>query len=354
MQQQYDPRVELRNRYQNCSNRISALDSRAEKMLTSFTALNSVYASASSGLASVRGKGYIYKAALEGQVEVLKRDIDNFTATSFTQAQNLRNSIRMDTQRLLGMGTGINATINFGDINLARTQLQQFESEIAGAEGRYGSALSSMESSINNITAQASQLQEVVNDIDTFLGRASTASFQLKPGENFVSAFEATQIEGKEKTKGMLFFTNERLIFEKREEVVLEKKLFIATKKQLVKEVKFDYPIGYVKDIVKGRVGFLAWGGVYVNFKPPCPINQVVFDVKDVEIPQILEWSNYIISGDCERDILAEAKAAIEEEKAKLKIETKCPTCGAPIAREIVRGERSIRCEYCGTVIPVG
>jgi DNA-directed RNA polymerase subunit RPC12/RpoP len=52
--------------------------------------------------------------------------------------------------------------------------------------------------------------------------------------------------------------------------------------------------------------------------------------------------------------MVAEVKKALEEEKAKFKLETKCPSCGAPIAREIVRGERSIKCEYCGTVIPVG
>ncbi len=116
--------------------------------------------------------------------------------------------------------------------------------------------------------------------------------FNSKPGEQLVCAFEATQIDGKQKTRGALFFTNERLIFEKREEVVLEKKLFIATKKQLVKEVKFDFPVGFVKDIAKGRVGFLAWGGVYVNFKEGSTVNQLVFDVKDATIPMLLEWSN--------------------------------------------------------------
>ncbi|MBS7621451.1 hypothetical protein KEJ32_05000, partial [Candidatus Bathyarchaeota archaeon] len=178
----------------------------------------------------------------------------------------------------------------------------------------------------------------------------SYASFPLKPEESPVLAIEG-KIMAKDKCEGTLYFTNQRFIFEGKREVVLEKKLFIATKKKTERTVLIEQPIGALQEIVKGRVGLIAWTGVYIRFKPERGLEETPFDVKGWEADVITRFFQYIIGGEADRDIAA-IKGITPKEAPTIRI-IRCPHCGAPHTKEIYKGQTSVQCEYCGTAIMI-
>jgi hypothetical protein len=105
------------------------------------------------------------------------------------------------------------------------------------------------------------------------------------------------------KNEGTLYFTNHRFIFEGKREVILEKKLFIATKKKLERVVLIEQPIGALQELSKGRVGLIAWTEIYVRFKPEHRLEETPFDVKDWEADVIRGLFNYVIGGEADREI---------------------------------------------------
>jgi DNA-directed RNA polymerase subunit RPC12/RpoP len=185
---------------------------------------------------------------------------------------------------------------------------------------------------------------------ETTVGLFSQAAFPMKQGESPVLAIEGKLMEG-EKCHGTLYFTNQRFLFEGQKEVVLEKKLFIVTKKRIDRSVMFEQPVGAVQDITKGRVGLLAGAGVYVTFRSEVGLPVTPFDVRGWEADVITRFYKYITGGEAERDI-AGAHGGAPPSAPTIRL-VRCPACGAPHSGEIYQGQTSVKCEYCGSAVAV-
>ena len=204
------------------------------------------------------------------------------------------------------------------------TQVRALQSEIKKVRYSLGGAigwasvgpLSAEASSLRaRASAETARINVVLNDflgginaIDRDLKIAertielfSSASFPLKPDESPILAVEG-KIVDKDKCDGTLYFTNQRFIFEEKE-VVPEKKLFVATKKRTERAVLMEQPIGALQEILKGRVGLVAWTGVYIRFKPELGLEEIPFDVKGRGADAITRFFQYIIGGEADRDI---------------------------------------------------
>jgi DNA-directed RNA polymerase subunit RPC12/RpoP len=209
--------------------------------------------------------------------------------------------------------------------------------------GKVSTPLNEFISSVNAIDRD---LKVAEKTVELF----SLATFPLKQEESPVLAIEGKIMTG-EKSEGTLYFTNQRFIFEGKKEVVLEKKLFIATKKKVERTVLIEQPIGALQEISKGRVGLLAWTGIYIRFKPERGLAETPFDVKGWEADIITRFFSYIIGGEADRDIVSIKGTTIKEAPTIQLV--RCPHCGAPYTREIYKGETSVKCEYCGTLIVI-
>lgn len=110
-----------------------------------------------------------------------------------------------------------------------------------------------------------------------------------------------------------------------------------------------EQPIGALQEISKGRVGLIAWTGVYIRFKPSVGLEETPFDVKDWEADVITRFFQYIMGGESDRDIAA-IKGVTAKEAPTIQV-VRCPHCGGPYTKEICKGQTSVQCEYCGTSI---
>jgi hypothetical protein len=61
---------------------------------------------------------------------------------------------------------------------------------------------------------------------------------------------------------------------------------------------------------------------------------------------------NRVLSGDIEQERVAGAAQAAAEEAA-IQVPTKCPSCGAGLDIQVVKGMNAVKCVYCGTSIPL-
>jgi hypothetical protein len=149
---------------------------------------------------------------------------------------------------------------------------------------------------------------------------------------------------------GFLTLTNQRFLYEVEKEVVLKKRLFIATEKKKVRETVVDKPIGTVDNITKGRVGLLAGQGLYIKLKPQTGVPELKLDTSGEDADLVMRFNGFISSGDADRELVSAQAINIEKEEP---VPVLCPRCGAPYIDEIFRGQTSVQCRYCSTSISI-
>ncbi|MEM2911398.1 MAG: hypothetical protein QXM52_06080 [Candidatus Bathyarchaeia archaeon] len=310
--------------------------------------IDGAMASLSSRLATVRGRGYAAMGHLEKSIEILTKkwmEVSPVIKQNFySNVQPLTAQIRVlqsEVQRLRG-GVGVGgAVLGWALVGRLSAEASTLKARVIAETAKINASLGEFLGSIDAIDRDL-KMAEKTMELFSF------ASFPLKPDESPVLAIEG-KIMAKDKCDGTLYFTNHRFIFEGKKEVVLEKRLFIATKKKTERTVLIEQPIGALQEISKGRVGLVAWTGIYIRFKPELRLEETPFDVKDWEADVITRFFQYIIGGEADRDI-ATIKGITPKEAPTIRV-VRCPHCGAPYTKEIYKGQTYVRCEYCGTSI---
>jgi DNA-directed RNA polymerase subunit RPC12/RpoP len=266
--------------------------------------------------------------------------------TFFSSVEPLRSQVRVlegDAQRL-------RAEINGGNFGFCNSLAGRLLMDASSLRARVSAEASRVSAPLNELVSSINAIDRDLQIAEKTVGLFSQAVFPMKPEESPVLAIEGKIMSG-DKSEGTLYFTNQRFLFEGRREVVLEKKLFIATKKRTERTVMMEQPIGALQEISKGRVGFLAWTGVYVRFKPERGLTETPFDVKGWEADVITRFYSYIIGGEADRDIAA-IRGVAPKEALTIQM-VRCSHCGAPYTKEVYKGQTSVQCEYCGTQVIV-
>ena len=220
---------------------------------------------------------------------------------------------------------------------------------------KLGFQLSELDRDLNtvekSVSGQLGDYQSKYTQIDTELKTAELtinnlegSSIEWKRGEYPILAVEVKDLTKDD--NGVLTLSNQRVLFEKVSEEVLKRNILFATEKKTVHTVTLDEPIGSIDVIEKGRVGFFKGAGLFIRFKEHLGLNELKIDTNGNEDTRIIQAFNYIVSGEAEQDIGLGDEL---EEKGLVA----CPTCSAPYQQEILLGQTSVKCIYCGTVIKV-
>jgi predicted nucleic acid-binding Zn-ribbon protein len=337
---------------------ISSLDYRLSKLHREalLTEVNDEIEEISSQLAQlplsieeIRSRGYAFKSYLERKAEVLKEqwrelsprvqdEVDRQSRSlsfAVNQAGRELNSLRMAFQRSPAS---------------ARPRLETCRMTIERLEDRVRAASEGIRSMFDTLEENVEQAVREVKEIAWMFDQLDEACFGVRPQEAPIEATEATYLaEPKKGPKGILYLTDQRLLFERKEEVVTKKVLFIPTQKKRVQELLFDVPIGAVKECVGEEKGFILRKEILgIRFSSGAPVREARFQLtEDSSVWRALIGK--VLSGEIERE-RAVPREEVPAEEVK-EIPTRCPACGALFTQEIVRGMISITCEYCGNVI---
>ena len=302
-------------------------------------------------IASLREHGYAFEKDLENQAAQfvqdwakvepgLKRKIES-------EAGELEGGLRpLETQLAQLAGDRSPATVLQPRVARLKTQVENLESRVEGAE-------KSIRGEYDQFQNTVSQLENHLSKLEWTLTEISEADFELLATESPIMAVKAVWAKEGKQTKedpeGVLFLTDQRVLFEQKEKVATKKVLFIATEKELVQELKWEIPVVLVEDAKASKEGFLNKDD-YLELRLAAG---APFDVLHIHIWQRGdEWVSLIQrakAGDFDASRAIPIDEAILEKVRSAP--TKCPSCGGAVTQVILRGMDSLTCEFCGDVI---
>jgi uncharacterized protein (DUF3084 family) len=208
-------------------------------------------------LESARERGYVYQGDIDDlaieaankwqEVEAdVRGDISVQEKTFQGQLGSLNNQVRQ-----------LNARI--GNASSARSQMQAVETTASSLTSEVHSIRSGISGRYSSIESTLYQLQSRLNLIHWALGQLDEARFSLGDDENLVQAVKARwDAKGDDDPEGILFLTDKRLIFERKEKVATKKVLFVTTSSEMVHEVALELALADlsgIKAITKGLFG---------------------------------------------------------------------------------------------------
>ena len=234
-----------------------------------------------------------------------------------------------------------------------RPRLEGLKSQVEILEGRIEAVEGSIRGTYDQFSSEVQKVKSHLAKLEWTLTELSEASFELLATESGIMAVKAVWAKAGKQTKqdpeGVLYLTDQRILFEQKEKVATKKVLFVATEKKLVQELLWEVPVVLIEDTKSRKEGFLNKDDyIELRFASGAP-----FDLVHLHIWQRGDEWTALIKRAKGKDF--DKTRAIPIDKAvaeKVKnAPTKCPSCGGAINQVILRGIDCLSCEYCGDVI---
>ncbi len=303
----------------------------------------------------VRQRGFVHEAQLDEQISSLAGRWDlvheRVSDALYKQQGELVEACNrlLDTVDRLYEPTATQATVDgcWAEVRSLQSRIQSAHDGLTNMYDDFGDELERIESQIDRIQWMLDQVE--------------AAKFRLYQGEAPVVVSSARWIQDGDDVgpSGLLYLTDQRILFEQKEEIATKKVLFVKLDKETVHELLFEAPVSAIEAIKTGeeRTGFLALGKVEVL--------ELVFDhtaelsgaVLHLQKDDAQEWESLVgrvKSGQIDRARTEGASAeAVSLDQARTELPTNCPNCSAPLDQTVVRGMTSVSCQYCGTAIQI-
>ncbi len=291
----------------------------------------------------LRTRGYVFRSFLENKVNVLAEQWEEMHDRVSREMSRRTRELERESdvaESVLRQAMSGRASL----VTRAEGAINTFEHKVRAAQSAAEAMYETLQQNVNQTHTQVDQIRWLFDQIDE-------ASFQLYPAEDPVAACQVQYMETrKEGPKGVLYLTDERLVFEQKEEIATKKVLFITTEKEKVQQLIFEVPIGQIEEIKASQKGFLGHKEILnLLFAPEADLSGATLRLHGADNEEWAGLIGRIKSGEIAKERTRPKDEAVVE--ATRAAPTRCPTCGATLSVEIVRGMREITCEYCGSVI---
>lgn len=305
-------------------------------------------------LEALRDRGYVHSGQLEDKLEALDDKWDDVRP-------RVEKAITEQVQRLDRELDQTERQVNrLGNANAAL--VKSVDSAVDGLGGRVTAARRAVDGLYDGIQSELYKIEYSLNQVGKMLDLiAGSQEIRLLEAEGPLLAVKAEwHQDGEEGPKGYLFLTDQRLLFEQREEVVTKKRFGIfKAESEMVQKLHIAVQVHEIDQIVhKEEGGFLGMGKddiLELVFASTADLSRarLHLDGQDSE-----DWAAMInriqsgeIDGDRSDEYLDELEAA---EITSASFPEQCPSCFAAIPDQ-PRGVTVYTCEFCGaTVQPLG
>lgn len=235
-------------------------------------------------------------------------------------------------------------------VDRAESELEQLGSLISTTEqdirGRYSTILSTI-----------NEIYDDLEEANTALDLLHDSEIELRGNEAIVLVGEAEwEIDGEDEgPDGYLYLTDQRLLFEQKEEVAAKKFLFITTKTSEIQKLLVDVEIRHLDSIEhtdEKRRTLQIWGDeiLSITLSGQADLSRLRFHIKDREADEWKETLQYVLSGRIQEDRF---DFDDESETADLVFPAACPNCMAAVPAQ-PGGVTVYECEFCGATIYAG
>ncbi len=298
----------------------------------------------------IRQRGYVFASYLEQKRDVLVKRWDDIKRNIQSAVQSESDTFRTEYNRIDSLMTDLSRLIS--NPETLESRMPPIRQRIQELEDRVEATERKLQTDLGSLPADTDQTLKQLTDITWYLDQKDEASFKFLASEAVFLAAKAEWVEtgkGKNDPDGILYLTDQRLIFEQKETTGKTLGLFGGKKTQ---ELKWEVPLHLITEVKAENKGF--FGGkdmLYFTLKSGAPFSQITVEVKGGVACKF--WAAQIqrmISGNTQDERAIQPDA--EDLEAIKKAPTACPSCGGTLPM-LVAGQRQIDCVYCGTVIRV-
>jgi hypothetical protein len=296
-------------------------------------------------VAEVRQRGYAFRAYLEHKTEVLAeqwREIDGEVKTWIAN-----EAVTLETE--LDRVGALLAEAEKQPAGTGRQQqaVDQFSSQLEILSERVQAAEKRIRALFDNLRRETNTTRSQVDEINWYLAQKDEASFSLLPGEALFIAAEAEWDDGRKKPNGILFLTDQRLIFEQKEKTGKTLGLFGG---QQTQNVLWETALPTIEGVAAENKGLFG-GKDMLNFTlgGDAPYRALTIEVKGGA--RCREWAqqiNRMVRGDASDERAIEPDPELVEKLRNAP--TECEVCGAMLP-QIMRGQVQVECRYCGMIV---
>lgn len=260
------------------------------------------------------------------------------------QSNTLQVQLRPLESRVAALSLGFSTAMT---VKAIMNEVNSFETRVSSAE-------SSLRELFDSLKQEFGKSSRQVDLIEKALDQSESASFGFLPGECIYMTTRAVWTrdsrEDKEDPDGILFLTDQRLLFEQHEEIAKKKVLFITTEREKVQKLQFETPVVAIESIKATKQGVFK-NEDWLEFQLPSGsfAREVKLHLDGGDCNQWQQMLNRIKSGDVESERALEVDvSAVEKARSA---PAKCPSCGGAITKPVLRGMDLITCDFCGAII---
>ncbi|GMQ78600.1 MAG: hypothetical protein BMS9Abin02_1121 [Anaerolineae bacterium] len=298
-------------------------------------------------LKALEQRGYLHTRQIHELLDMLK---GQWRKT----APQLRLSLRKEENKITSAVKGTSRLVSQAksgrqsSIASAKKSLDDLERKLRAADQTLRSQYGNTDSELYGVKTSLTRAEWMMDQLD------ESSEIKLRTGEGPLLAVESEWHRDKDEgPKGLLFLTDQRLLFEQKEKIVTKKRFGIFTaESKMVQKLWIDVNVNdieSVKDSEEG--GFLGMGKddiLELTFSGKAAVSRARFHLKGQDSA---DWRTEIKrsrSGEIANERNEAAGAAYASQA--LSFPSQCPNCLAPLP-EPHRGATYLTCEFCGTSV---
>lgn len=347
---QVNPVEELRKEIESAKSELTSLinDCSLISVKNEFSDLDTNIANLGLRIKKIRDRKYAFtKIAEQSSVEYLKQwgsKKYSIQTQINTEATSLRTSLRPLESRVSTLQVG---TASMNTVKMIKTELDNFESRVSSTE-------SSLRELYDGLKREVDKLDSQLDVVESTLDHSEKVTFGFMPGESVVRAVKAVwTVDGREDKndpEGILFLTDQRLLFEQKEEIATKKVLFVTTERELVQKLLFEVPVVSIESVKPTKQGmFKNEDWIELVFATGCFAREAKLHLDGQDCNEWQKLIGLVKTHEIDADrALQVDQAAVEKARSA---PSQCPNCGGAITKPVLRGQDTITCEFCGNVI---
>lgn len=346
-----EPADQLASAIRNLQSKLDSLqsDARLTRLRDEIEDLTTTVSGLGQRVKQLRARGYVFETALQGTAESLAQQWATLRGEVSARIEKEAAALQWDLRTVEAQVKQV--VDRAGDPAAAQSLLTKAQAAVETLEGKVKAVQDSIRGMYDNAQSEVNQFVTHLQRVEWMLAQLAEATFQLLPTEAGIMAVSAKWVKGdKDDPRGVLYLTDQRLLFEQKQEIATKKVLFITTQKQKVQQLLFEVPLGQIEKVVASRKGLLGHEDhIELTLAPEAPIPTAHFHLSG----QDCNWWQGLIgrakAGEFDQDrVVPLDQVAVEKAKTA---PDRCPNCRAPITQPVLRGMDSIKCQYCGHVI---
>jgi hypothetical protein len=233
----------------------------------------------------------------------------------------------------------------------ASIALPPVENELETLAGAASAAETAVHGMFDSLSSDLDALESRLNRILWMMDQMAASKTEWLATEALVLAVKAKwDRDGKDDPQGILFLTDQRLVFERKEDVATKKVLFIATEKETVQETQLVVLLAEATGVTASKKGLMGHEDhLDFEFGSGAPVRKAHFHIDGQDCKIWAATVGRVKSGEMEKGRVAPIS---DEEKKRLRdAPTKCSSCGGTLKAPILRGQTEINCPYCAAVM---